>query len=99
MFLAANFVEAIALVFSYLLDFYKWVFIINALLSWVSPDPYNPIVQFLQRVAEPVLYPIRKMMGGYSFGIDISPIIALLLILFMQSFIVQSLYELAVQIR
>ncbi len=99
MFLTANFVEALAQVLNYFLEFYKWAIIINALISWVSPDPYNPIVQFLQKVTEPVLYPIRRIMGNYSIGIDLSPIIALLLVVFMQNFIVRSLFEWAGQLR
>jgi YggT family protein len=99
MFLTANFVEALAQVLSYFLEFYKWAIIINALISWVSPDPYNPIVQFLQKVTEPVLYPIRRIMGNYWIGIDLSPIIALSLVVFMQNFIVRSLFEWAGQLR
>ncbi|MEK7748161.1 MAG: YggT family protein [Nitrospirota bacterium] len=99
MFLAANFVEALAVVLGYILVFYKWAFIISAVISWVSPDPFNPIVQFLERVTDPILDPIRRMMGGYFTGIDLSPMIALVLILFMDTFLVQSLFELAAQIR
>ncbi|HET6371316.1 MAG TPA: YggT family protein, partial [Nitrospiria bacterium] len=61
----------------------------------VNPDPYNPIVQFLYKVTEPVLYPIRRMIGSYSIGIDLSPMIAILLIFFLQRFLVTSLFELA----
>ncbi len=99
MFLTSNFIEASAQIFSYILDFYKYAILINALISWVSPDPYNPIVQFLQKVTEPVLYPIRRAMGNYTIGIDLSPIIALLLIMFMQNFLVRSLLEWAGQLR
>lgn len=99
MFLTANFVEAVAQVLSYLLEFYKWVIIVNAFISWVNPDPYNPIVQFLQKVTEPVLYPIRRAMGSSWIGIDLSPLIALLLIVFLQNFLVRSLFEWVGQLR
>ncbi|MEK7702945.1 MAG: YggT family protein [Nitrospirota bacterium] len=99
MFLVANFIEAIAQVLDYLLEFYKWAFIISAAISWVSPDPFNPIVQFLSRVTEPILYPIRRTVGGYFSGIDLSPIIALLLIMFTKAFLVQSLFQFAGQMR
>jgi YggT family protein len=99
MFLTANFIEALAQILSYLLEFYKWALIINALISWVSPDPYNPIVQFLQKVTEPILYPIRRAMGSFWIGVDLSPMIALLLVVFLQNFLVRSFFEWAGQLR
>ncbi|MBI3802328.1 MAG: YggT family protein [Nitrospirae bacterium] len=99
MFIAANFVSALATVVDTLLNFYMWVIIIRALLSWVNPDPYNPIVQFLYKITEPVLYPIRRMMGTYNIGIDLSPMLVILLIVFLRQFLVSSLYELAIRLR
>ncbi len=72
-----------------LLELYKWVVIIAALISWVNPDPYNPIVRFLYSVTEPVFRPIRRLIGYRLGPIDISPIIVILAIIFMQSFLVQ----------
>jgi YggT family protein len=95
MFVASNFISSLAYVIDMLLYFYMWIIIFRALITWVNPDPYNPIVQFLYKVTEPVLYPIRRMMGAYSIGIDLSPMIAILLIFFLQRFLVTSLYELA----
>ena len=95
MFIASNFVSSLAYVINILLTFYMWIIIFRALISWVNPDPYNPIVQFLYKVTEPVLYPIRRMIGSYSIGIDLSPMIAILLIFFLQRFLVTSLFELA----
>ncbi len=99
MFIAANFVSALATVLGYLLEFYSWIIIIRALISWVNPDPYNPIVQFLYKITEPVLYPIRKMMGSYNIGIDLSPLVVLLIIMFLKQFLVSSLFELASRLR
>ncbi|MFY9269162.1 MAG: YggT family protein [Candidatus Manganitrophaceae bacterium] len=99
MFVAANFVTALATVLGYLLEFYMWVLIIRSLISWVNPDPYNPVVQFLYKVTEPVLYPIRRMMGTYNIGIDLSPMIVILLIIFLKQFLIGSLYELASRLR
>jgi YggT family protein len=79
------------------LEFYKWVVIIAALLSWVNPDPYNPIVQFLRKITEPVLYPIRRAMGGYGLGIDLSPLVVILVIIFLQQFLVHTLRQAALQ--
>ncbi|MBI3597156.1 MAG: YggT family protein [Nitrospirae bacterium] len=78
MFIAANLITAVAEVISLILYFYMWVIIIRALVSWVNPDPYNPIVQFLYKVTEPVLHPIRRLMPVYNMGIDLSPLIVIL---------------------
>ena len=94
MFVAGNMLQALAVIVDYVLWLYMWVIIARALISWVNPDPWNPIVQFLQRVTEPVLYPIRRRLG-FAMGIDLSPIIALLVIVFLQVALVQSLKDLA----
>jgi YggT family protein len=94
MFVAGNVLQAMSVILDYVLWLYMWVIIARALISWVNPDPWNPIVQFLQRVTEPVLYPIRRRVG-FAMGIDLSPIIALLVIIFLQVALVQSLKDLA----
>ena len=77
-----------------------WLILIRALISWINPDPYNPIVQFLYKTTEPILYPIRKLLPlDFRFGIDISPIIAFLAILFLRWFLVQSLIDLSLRLR
>jgi YggT family protein len=97
MFIPANFINALATILDVALNLYMWIIIIRALISWVNPDPYNPIVQFLYRITEPVLYPIRKRL---PFGqIDFSPIIVILIILFLQYFLVASLKDLAFRIK
>ncbi len=74
--------------------------LIRALLSWVNPDPYNPIVQFLEKFTEPVLSPIRRVLPvSLKFGIDISPVIAFLAIMFIRSFLVSTLLDIAVKLR
>ena len=90
MFIAGNLLEGIATVLHMVLEIYFWVIIARAVISWVNPDPYNPIVQFLQRVTDPVLYQIRKRLGMGSMGFDFSPIIAILLIMFLQIAVVGS---------
>ncbi|MFQ5780052.1 MAG: YggT family protein [Nitrospiria bacterium] len=99
MFVAANFITGLAQIIDIVLQFYMWVIIARAVISWVNPDPYNPIVQFLYKVTEPVLYPIRRAMGAYSSGIDLSPMIVILLIIFLKSFLVGSLFGLASRLR
>lgn len=76
-----------------------WVIIIRALLSWVSPDPHNPIVQFLYSVTEPVLARVRQLIPISGMGIDFSPIIVILAIIFLQSFLVTSLQRFAMQLQ
>ena len=99
MFIAGNLLEGIATILHTVLEIYMWVIIIRALISFVNPDPYNPIVQFLQRVTDPVLYQIRKRLGMGNMGIDFSPIIAILLIVLLQKFVVQSLMDIAIRMN
>ncbi len=91
----ANFLLAIAKVVYYLLNFYMWVVIARAVLSWVNPDPYNPIVRFIYNITEPVLGRIRRMVPLQFGGIDFSPIIVFLAIIFLQQFLVATLDGLA----
>ena len=93
MFVVSNFVHAIANVLDTILYLYMLVVIIRALITWVNPDPYNPIVQFLTSVTEPVLAPVRRMIPLSTIGIDISPIIVILAIMFIKSFLVLSLHQ------
>jgi YggT family protein len=99
MFLLANLIEALAKILDVALSLYTWVIIIRALLSWVNPDPYNVIVQFLYRATEPVLRPIRRWLPFRNFGIDLSPVIVILAIMFLQYFLVPSLIQLAFKLR
>jgi len=98
MFVPANFIEAIAEVLSWALYAYMWIIIARAILSWVNPDPYNPIVQFLYKATEPLLYRIRRMLPQMG-GIDISPIIVLVAIMFLRKFLIGTLFELAMRLR
>jgi YggT family protein len=99
MFLLSNLLGALATLLSYALWLYMWIVIARAVISWVSPDPYNPIVQFLYRATEPVLEPIRRRLPGGGFGIDFSPLIVIFAIYFLQIFLVSSLQEMAVRLR
>lgn len=100
MFVASNLLISLANVLDVVLEIFYWLLLIRALISWVSPDPFNPIVQFLYKVTEPVLYPIRKMLPfSLKLGIDISPLIAFLLIMFLRSFLIKTLLELAMRLN
>ena len=98
MFVVGNTVMGIATVLDYALSFYTWIIIARALISWVNPDPWNPIVQFLNRATEPVLAPIRQRLG-WRMGMDLSPLIAIAVITFLQIAVVQSLKGLALQMN
>jgi len=97
MFVIGNFLTAIAKIIDIALTLYMWIIIARAVVSWVNPDPYNPIIRFLNAVTEPVLYQIRRRIPISFGGIDFSPIIVILVIIFIQSFLVQSLAEMAIR--
>ena len=99
MFILGNFLSATAQVLKIVLELYMWVIIIRALLSWVSPDPYNPIVQFLNSITEPVLYRVRQLIPISSIGVDFSQIVVILVIIFLQSFLVNSIGMLATRLQ
>jgi YggT family protein len=94
-----NLLIAVATVFDYVLVFFMFITIARAVLSWVSPDPYNPIVRFIHNITEPVLYQIRKRLPMMYGGIDFSPIIVILIIIFLRIFVVDSLEGLAGSLR
>ena len=74
-----------------LFDLYFWVIVIRALLSWVNPDPYNPIVRFLTLVTEPVLRPLRKLVPPRKLGgLDLSPLLAILVLQFVRNGLILS---------
>jgi YggT family protein len=95
MFIIGNFLKAVAVVLNYVLHFYMWIVVARAVLSWVNPDPYNPIVRFIHNVTEPVLYRIRTKIPVDFGGIDFSPIIVILGIIFLQNFVISSLLRLS----
>ncbi len=99
MFVFGNLLTAIAKVLDVVLVIFMWIVIARAILSWVNPDPYNPIVRFIHNITEPVLYQVRKRIPLNFGGMDFSPILVLLAVIFLQRFVVQSLYELALTLR
>jgi YggT family protein len=98
MFVLSNFLVGVAKVLDIALTLYMWIIIARAVISWVNPDPYNPIVRFLNAVTEPVLYPIRRRLPISLGGIDFSPILVILAIIFIQAFLVKSLIEMAARL-
>ncbi|MBI4666585.1 MAG: YggT family protein [Nitrospinae bacterium] len=92
MFVLGNLLVALAQVLNIALTLYLWIVIIRALISWVNPDPYNPIVQFLHRITDPVLFPIARALPPMG-GLDISPLILIMVIYFTQWFVVKTLMQ------
>jgi YggT family protein len=99
MLILSNFLGAMAGVLQLILWLYMWIVIARAVISWVNPDPYNPIVRFLYNATEPLLYRVRRILPVFAGGLDLSPLIVLVAIYFLQSFLVQSLRDLAFSIR
>jgi len=91
MFIIANLLNAVAMIIHYVLQIYLWLVIGRAIISWVNPDPYNPIVRFIHNVTEPVLYQIRIRIPINLGGIDFSPIIVIIAVYFLRDFAVKSL--------
>lgn len=99
MFVLENLIFALAKIIDMGLTLYMWLIIGRAVVSWVNPDPYNPIVNFLQRATEPVLAPVRRWIPMGGLGIDISPVIVIMAIYFLQQFLVRTMMQLAILAR
>jgi YggT family protein len=99
MFVLANFLVALAQILDYILWAYGWILLGRVLISWVNADPSNPIVRFLYAVTEPALAPLRRVLPIYAGGLDLSPVLLWIGIIFFQRFVVQSLYDLAYAMR
>ena len=95
----SNLILAVAKLVNLLLEAYFWIIIARAVLSWVSPDPYNPIVRFIHRVTEPVLRPIRERLPTVAMGLDLSPLVVLLAIKVAEWVVVDNLRDLALSLR
>ena len=98
MFVFANLLSAIAAALNLVLTLYMWIVIARALISWVNPDPRNPIVRFLYNATEPLLYRVRRVIP-YMGGIEFSPLLVIIAIIFLQRFLVGSLDDLAYQMH
>lgn len=93
MFVLKTFIEAIAGILHTGLSIYIWIIIIQAIISWVRPDPYNPIVQILNKLTIPVYNILRNRFNTVFSGVDIAPLIIILLLQFLDLFVVKLLYN------
>ncbi|OPY63725.1 MAG: YGGT family protein [Syntrophorhabdaceae bacterium PtaU1.Bin034] len=99
MYTAGYFLVAVATILDKLLWAYMWVVIIRALLSWVRPDPYNPIVRFINGLVDPVTYRISRIIPTRFGMVDVSPLILIVLIWFLQAFLVPVIAETGMRLR
>jgi YggT family protein len=98
MFVFSNLFLALAKIVDLVLTLYMWAIIIRALLSWVNPDPSNPIVRALYNITEPVLSAIRRNLPVFFGGIDFAPMVVILIIIFLQNFLVPTLARMALSL-
>ncbi len=99
MFIAGDFLTTVALIISKLLGFYILVVVVQALLSWVRPDPYNPIVRFINGMVNPVTYRISRIIPTRFGMVDIAPLILIAICWFLQEFLVRVLIDLGSHLR
>ena len=98
MFVLANLLSALAELLRMVFEIYALILIVRVLITWVNPDPFNPVVQFLSRMTDPVLEPLRRVIPPLG-PIDISPIVAFLVLRALQHFLVQTLRDLSVRLH
>jgi YggT family protein len=98
MFMLGNFLMALAKLINFVLGAYIWVVIARAVITWVNADPYNPIVRFLYQVTDPLLVRIRRFVPIMG-SLDLSPMILILIIVFLQSFLVPTLQQIALGLQ
>ena len=99
MFVMGNFLAAVAQIVDTVITVFWWLILFRAITSWVNPDPSNTIVVFLVRVTEPVLAPFRRLVPSWNLGIDLSPLLAILALMFLRVFLVQTLYGLSYRLQ
>jgi YggT family protein len=99
MFVLANFITALAILIDSVLNIYMWIVIIACLMTWVNPDPYNPLVRFLYNVTEPVFKVVRRIIPLPAVGIDFSPIFVVLAIHLLRLFLTPTLIEAAKRLQ
>ena len=98
MFVLANFFYFLAQLLELVLTLYTYAVIARAVISWFNVSPYNPLVQFLRRITDPVLYQIQKFVPSAA-GMDFSPLVLILILYFLKSFLVTTLINIAYAFR
>lgn len=98
MFVLGNFILAVAKLLSVALNAYIWIIIARAVISWVNLDPYHPVVRFLVQVTEPLLYRIRRVLPAMG-GLDLSPMVLIMAIIFLQTLVVDTLIRIGMSLQ
>ncbi len=91
MFVLGYFIKAIAVVLNIVISFYMFVIIVQAVLSWINPGPYNQVFRFLYNITEPVYRPLRRRLPLFYGGIDFSPMVVIIILIFLREFLVNVL--------
>jgi YggT family protein len=99
MFVFGNLIGGIAYVLNMLLEAYMWVIIIRAVLSWIRPNPMNPMVRIIYALVDPVTYRMSRLFPTRIGMLDLAPFILILIVIFIQRFLVSSLYDLGMRMR
>ncbi len=99
MFVFGNLFSGIAYILDMLLNLYFWIIFARAILSWIRPDPYNPIVRIICRLVDPVTYRISRIIPTRIGMIDVAPFILMLAIIFAQTFIVATLFDFGMRMK
>jgi len=99
LFIIGNLLNAVGYILNTVIGAFIWIIIISALLSWVNADPYNPIVMAINRLSGIIVNPLRRWGKFYAGPIDFSPMIAILILIFLQRFLVRSILDLSMRLR
>ncbi len=99
MIILANLLGALAFILKMVLGTMILLVIARAILSWVSPDPSNPIVRFLAASTDPFIRPLRRYIPIVGGGLDLSPLVLLLILYFLQEFLVTTLADYAIVLK
>jgi YggT family protein len=99
MFVFGNFVTGIAYILDMLLNIYFWIILIRVVLSWIQPNPYNPLVRTIHKLVDPVIYRISRIIPTRIGMIDFAPFILMIVIVFLQRFLIRSLFDLGVRMN
>ncbi|HOJ43252.1 MAG TPA: YggT family protein [Syntrophorhabdaceae bacterium] len=97
MFAFGNLLSALASILNIILDLYFWVIFIRAVMSWFNPNPYNPFVRTIYRLVDPITYKISRIIPTRFGMVDLSPFILMLIIIFLQRFLVKTLFDMALR--
>jgi len=92
MFVLGNFFVALGYVVQGVLGIFMWIVIARVVISWVNADPYNQIVMIIRSATDPVLIPVQRRLPPMG-GLDFSPVVVLLAIMFLEVFVGNSLIQ------